>query len=71
MGATLRRMVGAGIRHSSEWGMIWFGLIFWGSVINAMASQILPAADPALIAWAAYATGFALGAFARARGTWL
>lgn len=23
--------------HISNWNMVWFGLIFWGSVINAIA----------------------------------
>ena len=59
------------VRHADEWGKVWFGLIFWGSVINAIALQSLPAAEPALVAWAAYATGLAIGAFAKARGSWL
>ncbi len=71
MEATLSRWIGAAIEHSQNWGMLWFGLIFWGSVINAIALQLLPAADPVLIAWAAYATGLASGAFAKARGGWL
>ena len=71
MESTLTRWIGAGIAHSEEWGMLWFGLIFWGSVINAIALSFLSTADPALVAWASYATGLAIGAFAKARGRWL
>ncbi len=71
MQSTLTRWIGAGIAHSEEWGMIWFGLIFWGSVINAISLNILPAADQILVAWASYATGLAIGAFAKVRGHWI
>lgn len=71
MESTLSRWIGAAIAHSQNWGALWFGLIFWGSVINAVALQLLPAAEPALVAWASYATGLAIGTFAKARGGWL
>ena len=71
MESTLTRWIGAAIDHSQSWGMLWFGLVFWGSVINAIALQVLPTAAPALVAWASYATGLAIGAFAKARGGWL
>lgn len=68
---TLTRWLQAGIEHSEAWGTVWFGLIFWGSVINALALQLLPEAQPLLVGWASYATGFAIGTFAKARGGWL
>ena len=71
METTLTRWIGAGIAHSQQWGMLWFGLIFWGSVINVIALNTLTGAEPALVAWASYATGLAFGAFAKARGRWL
>lgn len=70
MESTLTRWIGAGIAHSEKWGMLWFGLIFWGSVINAVALNTL-SADPVLVAWASYATGLAIGALAKIRGGWL
>jgi len=57
--------------HSETWGMVWFGFIFWGSVINAMAVMALPSETSWLVAVAAYATGLAMGALAKARGRWL
>ena len=70
-GAGMNRWIGALSAHSESWGMVWFGLIFWGSVINAVALQLLPDAEPMLVAWAGYASGLAIGAFAKARGGWL
>ena len=71
MERTVSRWLAAWFEHSERWGMLWFGLIFWGSVINAVGHELLPGADPALLAWAAHATGVAIGAFAKARGGWL
>jgi len=71
MQSTLTRWISASIAHSQAWGMLWFGLIFWGSVINAIAVQTLTGADPALVAWASYATGLAIGLLAKVRGGWL
>ena len=27
------------INHIKSWNMVWFGLIFWGSVLNAFAAE--------------------------------
>ncbi|MDA9143800.1 hypothetical protein N9N99_04420 [Gammaproteobacteria bacterium] len=53
--------------HISKWNMVWFGLIFWGSVFNAIAIQ-LEVMFSSLI-W--YLCGLALGLIAKIRGTWL
>ncbi len=71
MESTINRWLEALMKHSEKWGMVWFGLIFWGSVINAVAAGILPGAAPILVALCSYATGLAIGALARARGGWL
>jgi len=71
MESTVNRWLTTLLTHSESWGMVWFGLIFWGSVINAIALLLRPDADPMLVAWGAYATGLAIGAFAKARGGWL
>ena len=39
MVATVNRWLEALIMHSENWGMVWFGLIFWGSIINAVAAK--------------------------------
>jgi hypothetical protein len=71
MQSTITRWATMLFSHSENWGMVWFGLIFWGSVINAIAVQLLPDTAPFALAWGAYATGLAIGAVAKARGGWL
>ena len=53
--------------HISNWNMVWFGLIFWGSVINAIAEIYLINNYSVLC----YLFGFLLGVVAKIRGTWL
>ena len=53
--------------HISNWNMVWFGLIFWGSVINAIAELYLINNNSILC----YLFVFLLGVVAKIRGTWL
>jgi hypothetical protein len=53
--------------HISKWNMVWFGLIFWGSVFNAIAIQF----EVMLSSLIWYLCGLALGLIAKIRGTWL
>ena len=53
--------------HISNWNMVWFGLIFWGSVINAIAELYLINNYSIFC----YLFGFLLGVIAKIRGTWL
>jgi len=47
--------------------MVWFGLIFWGSVFNAIAIQF----EVILSSLIWYLCGLAIGLIAKIRGTWL
>ena len=53
--------------HITKWNMVWFGLIFWGSVFNAVANlyEILSSS----LLW--YSIGLLFGIIAKSRGTWL
>ena len=53
--------------HISKWNMVWFGLIFWGSVFNAIAIQF----EVMLSSLIWYLCGLALVLNAKIRGTWL
>lgn len=53
--------------HISKWNMVWFGLIFWGSVFNAIAIQF----EVMLGSLIWYLCGLAIGLIAKIRGTWL
>jgi len=47
--------------------MVWFGLIFWGSVFNAIAIQF----EVMFSSFIWYLSGLALGLIAKIRGSWL
>ena len=53
--------------HIAKWNMVWFGLIFWGSVFNAVANhyEILSSS----LLW--YSIGLLFGLIAKFRATWL
>ena len=53
--------------HIANWNMVWFCLIFWGSVFNAIAIQFEVMLSSAI--W--YLCGAVLGVIAKIRGTWL
>ena len=52
--------------HISKWNMVWFGLIFWGSVFNAIAIQL----EVMLGSLIWYLCGLVIGLIAKIRGTW-
>ena len=53
--------------HIASWNMVWFGLIFWGSVFNAIAIQF----EVMLSSVICYLCGAFFGVVAKIRGTWL
>ncbi|MDC0166324.1 hypothetical protein OAI73_01705 [Gammaproteobacteria bacterium] len=53
--------------HISRWNMVWFGLIFWGSIFNALALNFGFDKNPLFF----YIIGFLFGLLAKLRGTWL
>ena len=53
--------------HIAKWNMVWFGLIFWGRVFNAVAKHYEILSSPLL--W--YSIGLLFGIIAKLRGTWL
>ena len=71
MASTLRDTVLAAIDHSERWGVVWFGLIFWGSVLNALGPQLLPGVPDTPRSVGLFAVGLAVGLVAKLRGRWL
>jgi len=53
--------------HIAKWNMVWFGLIFWGSVFNAVANHYEILSSSLLC----YSIGLLFGIIAKSRGTWL
>jgi hypothetical protein len=50
--------------------MAWFGLIFLGSIFNAIAFELGMLENSSEITYICYAFGFILGLVAKLRGTW-
>ena len=59
------------LNHISNWGKFWFGLIFIGSIFNAMLKKFtLLDASPHI--WIlAFGSGALIGLVAKIRGAWL
>ena len=64
-------VVAALVQHSLRWGPVWFGLIFVGSVFNAVAGELWPDTSPMVAAAASAAIGLCAGLMAKGRGRWL
>lgn len=69
--SAVERAVGATIAHSEKWGSVWFGLVFFGSVLAAAGRRILPDANSLVITIIALAIGLTAGIVAHVRGAWL
>lgn len=65
------RLVTAVIEHSETWGKVWFGLIFWGSVLFAVARRVWPDTATLPLLAGSLAVGLAAGTAAHIRGYWL
>ena len=58
--------------HLTNWGLAWFGLIFWGSIFNAMFLYFLSTNHSLGFALTAYLLGLILGLLAKHKGwTWI
>ncbi len=67
----LARILGGLIQHSETWGKVWFGLIFWGSVLFATSTQIWPGTNDIVLLCASLFIGLSAGLYAHIRGFWL
>jgi hypothetical protein len=59
------------ISHIQYWGKAWFGLIFLGSIFNALSKHSTYLASLPNISFWSFATGAIIGLVAIYRGKWL
>ena len=59
------------LHHISNWGKVWFGFIFLGSVFNATFEKISLLSDVPYISVFAFGSGALIGFLAKMRGAWL
>ncbi|MDG2060965.1 MAG: hypothetical protein P8J93_03995 [SAR86 cluster bacterium] len=57
--------------HIANWRKVWFGLIFWGSIFNAVAPKIGILENQPYLTLVCFGAGFLIGLVAKIRGTWL
>ena len=56
------------LQHLSKWGLVWFGLIFWGSIFNAISERLFLDASSLIFLFLAYLLGLILGLLAKYKG---
>jgi hypothetical protein len=59
------------LNHISNWGKFWFGLIFLGSVLNAILEKFTSLSGTSYIWVLAFGSGALIGLVAKIRGAWL
>ena len=59
------------LNHIFNWGKFWFGLIFLGSIFNAMLEKFTLLSGTPYIWVLAFGLGALIGLVAKIRGVWL
>ena len=59
------------LNHISNWGKLWFGLIFLGSIFNEIFREFNILSGSYLVWVLAYGLGALIGLIAKIRGAWL
>ena len=59
------------LNYISNWGKFWFGLIFLGSILNAMLEKFTLLSGTPYIWVLAFGLGALIGLVAKIRGVWL
>jgi hypothetical protein len=59
------------LNYISNWGKFWFGLIFLGSVLNAVLEKFTSLSGTSYIWVLAFGSGALIGLVAKIRGAWL
>jgi hypothetical protein len=54
--------------HITNWGLVWFGVIFWGSIFNATSTYFFQNSYDLAFTLLAYLLGLTLGLLAKYRG---
>jgi len=56
------------VEHLTNWGLVWFGVIFWGSIFNAISAHFFQSSNQFVFTLVAYLLGLILGLLAKYRG---
>jgi hypothetical protein len=67
----METLVGRWMEHCQSWGRVWFGTLFWGSVLGAAYLAAFPGSKPVSVYAATATFGAILGVTAKVRGRWV
>ena len=56
------------VEHLTNWGLVWFGVIFWGSILNATSTYFFQNSHQLAFTLLAYLLGLTLGLLAKYKG---
>jgi hypothetical protein len=56
------------VEYLTNWGLVWFGVIFWGSIFNAISAHFFQSSNQFVFTLVAYLLGLILGLLAKYRG---
>ena len=58
--------------HITNWGLVWFGVVFWGSIFNAALFSFLGGANNLVLIVLPYLLGLLLGLMGKFKGwSWI
>jgi len=58
--------------HLTNWGLVWFGVIFWGSILNAVLIYFFGEVSSPVLKVLPYLLGFLLGLVSKYKGwSWI
>jgi hypothetical protein len=58
--------------HITNWGLVWFGVIFWGTIFNAIFLYFLDSNHGLVFTLTAYLLGLILGLLGKYKGwSWI
>ena len=61
----MAKLIESFTNHLTNWGLVWFCLIFWGSIFNAILVNTLNFENSNIIYFAGYTLGLIFGIFAK------
>ena len=68
---TMKTLMEIIFNHIENWDKFWFGLIFFGSIFNALAEKSTYLSSMTNISLIAFGLGACIGLVAKYRGEWL
>ncbi len=58
-------------QHIAAWKMVWFGLIFWGSICHAIVQRYELFQNIDYVSYLCFLFGLVIGLIAKMRGKWI